>query len=72
VIAGAAEEVLMQLDLNDKEMSLLVELLVRGQEELRREIHHTDSRAFKLGLKTNEALVEGLLVKLRTPADVGM
>ncbi len=62
----------MELDLNDRETELLVGLLERSQEELRREIQHTDRRAFKSALKANEALLEGLLVKLKTPADVGM
>jgi len=62
----------MDFDLTSRESELLLRLLEYRLGELRREIHHTDSRAFKAGLKADEALIEGLLAKLKTPAAMGM
>jgi len=62
----------MDVDLDTKEMELLMGILEHRLEDLRREIHHTDSRAFKAELKTNEAILKGVLTKLKTPAAMGI
>lgn len=62
----------MDINMDAKEMELLTRVLGRYLEDLRREIHHTDNRAFKTGLKADEALMEGILGKLRAPAAMGI
>ena len=62
----------MDLYLNAKEMELLTGLLERRLDDLRREIHHTDSRAFREALKADEALLGGLLEKVKTPSAMGI
>ena len=49
-----------------------MDLMARRLEALRREIHHTDSRAFRAALKEDETLIESLQVKLKAPADIGI
>ncbi|MDR3682379.1 MAG: hypothetical protein P4L11_01525 [Geothrix sp.] len=62
----------MDLSLDTKETELLTGLLERYLEDLRREIHHTDRAAFRTALKADEALMERLLARLKTPAYMGM
>lgn len=62
----------MDLYLEARESELLMRLLEYRLGELRREIHHTDRRAFKEGLKADEAVIEHILAKLKTPAAMGM
>ena len=62
----------MDINMDAKEMEFLMRVLGRYLEDLRREIHHTDNRAFKSGLKADEALMEGILGKLRAPAAMGI
>lgn len=62
----------MDLYLDARETQLLTGLLERDLEELRREIHHTDTRSFKAELKADEALMQGILGKLKTPMAMGI
>ncbi len=62
----------MDLYLDCKESELLHRLLAHRLEELRREIHHTDRRAFKAELKTEETLLEHVLAKVKAPAAIGI
>ncbi len=62
----------MDVFLDTKEVDLVMGTLTFRLEDLRREIHHTDSRAFKAELKADEALLEGVLKKLKTPAAMGI
>lgn len=62
----------MDINMDAKEMEFLMRVLGRYLEDLHREIHHTDNRAFKSGLKADEALMEGILGKLRAPAAMGI
>lgn len=62
----------MDVYFDSKEMDLLMGILDHRLEDLRREIHHTDSRAFRAELKEDEALIRGLLVKLKAPAPMGI
>jgi hypothetical protein len=62
----------MDVFLDTKEMDLLMNVLEHRLEDLRREIHHTDSRAFKAELREDETLIKNMLVKLKTPAAMGI
>ena len=62
----------MDLYLNAKEAALVQRILVHRLEDLRREIHHTDSRSFKAELKAEEALLQHLLDKVKQPAVMGI
>lgn len=62
----------MDVYLDTKEMDLLMGLLQQRLDDLHREIHHTDSRAFKAALREDEAILQGLQVKLKTPAAMGI
>ncbi|MDP1831315.1 MAG: hypothetical protein Q8K67_04600 [Geothrix sp.] len=62
----------MDVNLDAKEMELLMRVLERYLEDLHREIHHTDSRHFKAGLRVDEALMQSVLGKLRAPAAMGI
>lgn len=62
----------MDLYLDARETQLLTGLLERDLEELRREIHHTDTRSFKADLKADEALMQGILGRLKTPMAMGI
>ncbi len=62
----------MDLHLDSREAALLARVLSHRLEELRREIHHTDSRSFKAELKAEEALLDSLLGRLQAPALMGM
>ncbi len=62
----------MDVYLDTKEVELLMDVLEYRLEDLRREINHTDSRSFKAELKTDEALLQGIQTKLKTPAAMGI
>ena len=62
----------MDLYLDATETERLTGLLQQSLDDLRREIHHTDTRAFKAALKADEALIEGILEKIKTPAAMGI
>ncbi|MCX6548073.1 MAG: hypothetical protein WCO20_00690 [Holophagaceae bacterium] len=62
----------MDLYLDAKESELVQRILVRRLEDLRREIHHTDSRSFRADLKAEESLLHALLDKLKAPAVMGI
>jgi hypothetical protein len=62
----------MDLCLDLKETELLTRLLERRLEDLQREIHHTDRAAFKAVLKSDEALLRGILGRLKTPVAMGI
>ncbi len=72
LMSGPTREVAMDVNMDAREMELLMRVLDRYLEDLRREIHHTDTRAFKMGLKADEALMESILGKLRAPAAMGI
>lgn len=62
----------MDLVLDKKEIDLLRRVLEHTLEELRREIHHTDSRAFRSGLRAEETALHRLLDRLKDHAVVGL
>ncbi|MBK9795458.1 MAG: hypothetical protein IPP58_02985 [Holophagaceae bacterium] len=62
----------MEVFLDPKELELLQRVLDNRLEDLRREIHHTDSRIFKAQLRADEARMEGILAKLRVQAAMGI
>lgn len=62
----------MDLYLDAKEAALVQRILVRRLEDLRREIHHTDSRSFRADLKAEESLLYALLDKLKVPSAMGI
>ena len=53
-----------QVTFSDRERELIVELLEREHGFLPHEIHHTDSREFRISLEERLEVVSGLLVKL--------
>jgi hypothetical protein len=53
------------LVLNDLEARLLQEILEGDLRRLLSEIAHTDHRGMKAGLKAREALLQGILQKLK-------
>jgi hypothetical protein len=71
-MAGATQEVAMDLYLDMKEIELLTRLLEHRLEDIRREIHHTDLAKFKAVLKSEETLMRDLLGRLKTPAAMGI
>lgn len=62
----------MDLVLDAKETELLRRVLQHTLEELRREIHHTDSRAFRSNLRNEETALHRLLDRLKDQAVVGL
>ncbi|HEY3399214.1 MAG TPA: hypothetical protein VGK03_01160 [Geothrix sp.] len=62
----------MELYLDAKETELMIGLLERYLEEVRREIHHTDRAVFKAGLKADQDLMRGILGRLKAPAAMGI
>lgn len=62
----------MEVFLDPKELELLQRVLGNRLEDLRREIHHTDSRIFKAELRADEARMQGILAKLRVQAAMGI
>lgn len=62
----------MDVFFETKEMDLLMGLLEHRLEDLHREIHHTDSRAFRAKLREDEIVLHGILRKLKVPAAMGI
>jgi len=56
------------ISFSDPERQLLIELLDAELQELPHEIHHTDDRDYREGLKKKEATLEELLKKLKSAA----
>ncbi|HEX9009911.1 MAG TPA: hypothetical protein VF804_06050 [Holophagaceae bacterium] len=54
----------MELTLTHQEAELLHDLLDRALTDLRQEIQHTDRKAFKASLKTEEAQLQAILGRL--------
>ena len=57
----------MPLELTDEETTVLSEVLESVLGELRVEVRRTQTRTYHDDLKHREALLEGLLEKLRSP-----
>jgi hypothetical protein len=57
---------MITLKLDEQEQQALVEVLEREIPNLRREIHHTDDRAYRDFLKAREQLLERLLTRMKT------
>jgi hypothetical protein len=55
----------MAIDLSEPERELLAALLEKELEDIRSELHHTQGHDFKDTLKEREALVRGLLARMR-------
>ncbi len=55
----------MQLDLTDAEQELLANLLDNAMRDLKEEIYHTETYDYKEQLKEREALMVGLLTKVK-------
>lgn len=56
----------MAIDLNEAERELLAEVLDKELEDIRSELHHTQGHDFKDSLREREALVRGLLARVRS------
>ncbi len=56
---------MIHLDIDDKEKEELREFLQHCLNFLKLEIHHTDTRFFREGLKQKEKVIENLLDHLR-------
>jgi len=56
----------MAIDLSEPERELLAELLDKELEDIRSELHHTQGHDFKDSLREREALVRGLLARMRS------
>jgi hypothetical protein len=57
---------IQQLALPEAQLDLILELLEGEQKELLVEIRHTDTADFRLGLKERLAMVEILLLKVKS------
>jgi hypothetical protein len=57
---------IQQLALSEAQLDLILELLEGEQKELLVEIRHTDTADFRLGLKERLAMVEMLLLKVKS------
>jgi hypothetical protein len=55
----------MELILSDEEQEFLFNILEHRQQELLKEIAHTDRREFKQELRKNEQLLDRLIGRLR-------
>jgi hypothetical protein len=55
---------MLHVDLADEECTVLRHLLELKLRDLQHEIHHTDSREFKAGLRLQEDVVRRLLGRL--------
>jgi hypothetical protein len=62
----SAQEGIMRLELSDKEMRTLIQLLEERLRALRLEIIHTSTHAYKEDLKYNERVLQCLHDKLVT------
>jgi hypothetical protein len=55
---------MVRLDLSEEECAVLRELLVLRGQDLKHEIHHTDSREFRSRLRHQEDVIRGVLLRL--------
>ncbi len=55
----------MQVELTDAEQELLANLLDNAMRDLKEEIYHTETFDYKEQLKEREALMAGLLTKVK-------
>ncbi len=55
----------MAIDLSKSEQEFLVDLLQTELDDVRSELHHTQALDFKESLKEREALIRGLLARLK-------
>jgi len=55
---------MMQLELNDQEQEMLTEVLRSFLSEMRTEISHTDSRAYRERLKDQDLLIRQILSRV--------
>ena len=60
----------MDVMLDQDEVELLSGLLRKALSELREEIYHTETTAYKTDLKMDEALLKGLLAKFSAAVPV--
>ena len=58
----------MEIALTEVERQLLVELLEGEARQAPTEYHHTQNHEFKQMLREREAVVQGLLARLQSPA----
>jgi hypothetical protein len=61
---------MLHLDLTEDECVVLRDLLALKSRDLSHEIHQTDSREYKAGLRHDEDLIRGLLERLGAGAPV--
>ncbi len=59
---------MLRLELEDQEQEALVDVLKSFLSELRSEVVHTDSHAYREGLKAQEQLLKKILVKVEQRA----
>jgi len=55
---------MMQLELNDQEQEMLTEVLRSFLSEMRTEISHTDSKAYRERLKDQDLLIRQILSRV--------
>jgi hypothetical protein len=67
-ISARKDRRMLHLDLADEECAVLRELLSLRAQELKHEIHHTDSREFRGQLRHEQEVVERLSERLPVPA----
>ncbi|OHC70417.1 MAG: hypothetical protein A3H93_13620 [Rhodocyclales bacterium RIFCSPLOWO2_02_FULL_63_24] len=56
--------IMMQLELNDQEQEMLTEVLRSFLSEMRTEISHTDSKAYRERLKDQDLLIRQILSRV--------
>jgi hypothetical protein len=64
-VRNPVREGIMAIDLSEPERELLAALLEKELEDIRSELHHTQGHDYKDSLKGREALVRGLLARMR-------
>lgn len=55
---------MLTINLDRQEVQLISQLLTSSLEDLRQEIRHTDRLQYKEGLRENERILNGLILKL--------
>jgi hypothetical protein len=55
---------MLTINLDRQEVQLISQLLTSSLEDLRQEIRHTDRQQYKEGLRENERILNGLILKL--------
>jgi hypothetical protein len=69
-ISDRKDRRMLHLDLSEEECAVLRELLSLRAQELKHEIHHTDSREFRGQLRHEQELVDRLSERLAVPVPV--